>query len=49
MSKVDFGIYADDNTPFVIGNGVKEVINSLKEASDEMFLLACRQSNESES
>ena len=37
MSKVDFGIYADDNTPFVTGNGFKEVINSLKEASDEMF------------
>ena len=28
---------ADDNKPYVIGNGVKEVINSLKEASDESF------------
>ena len=37
MNKVDFANYADDNTPYVIGNGVKEVINSLKEASDELF------------
>ena len=26
-----------ENTPYVIGNGVNEVINSLKEASDELF------------
>ena len=37
MNKVDFASYADDNTPYVIGIGVKEVINSLKEASDELF------------
>ena len=37
MNKVDFASYVDDNTPYVIGNGVKEVINSLKEASDELF------------
>ena len=37
MNKVDFASYADDNTPYVIGNGVKEAINSLKEASDELF------------
>ena len=37
VSKVDFASYADDNTPYVIGNGVKEVVNSLKEASDELF------------
>ena len=37
MNKVDFASYADDNTPYVIGNGVKEVINSLKEASDELL------------
>ena len=37
MNKVDFGSYADDNTPYVIGNGAKETINSLKEASDELF------------
>ena len=37
VSKVDFASHADDNTPYVVGNGVKEVINSLKEASDELF------------
>ena len=37
INKVYFASYADDNTPYVIGNGVKEVINSLKEASDELF------------
>ena len=37
MNKVDFASYADDNTPYVMGNSVKEVINSLKEASDELF------------
>ena len=37
MNKVDFASYADDNTPYVIGNGVKEVINSLKEASGKLF------------
>ena len=37
MNKVDFASYADDNTSYVIGNGVKEVINSLKEPSDELF------------
>ena len=35
---VDFASYAaDDNTPYITGNGVKEVINSLKEASVELF------------
>ena len=37
MNKVDFASYADDNTPYVLGNGVKEAINSLKEASDKLF------------
>ena len=37
MNKVNFTTYADDNTSYVIGNGVKEVINSLKEAPDELF------------
>ena len=37
MNKVDFASYADDNTPYVIGNGVKEAINSLKEPSGELF------------
>ena len=34
---VDFASYAGDNTPYVIGNGVKKVINSLKEAPGELF------------
>ena len=37
MNKVDFASHADGNTPYVIGNGVKEAINSLKEASVELF------------
>ena len=37
MNKVDFASYADDNTPYVIGNGVKEAINSLEETSYELF------------
>ena len=37
MKKVDFAIYADDNTSYVTGNGVKEAIKSLKKASDELF------------
>ena len=37
MNKVDFASYTDDNTPCVIRSGVKKVINSLKEASDELF------------
>ena len=37
MNKLDFISYADDNTPYVIGYGVKEVINSLKEASGNSF------------
>ena len=37
MNKVDFSSYADDITSYVIGNGIKDAINSLKEASDELF------------
>ena len=37
MNKVDFASYADDNISYVIGNGAKEAINYLKEASDELF------------
>ena len=37
MNKVDFARYDDNNTPYVMGNGIKEVINYLKEASDELF------------
>ena len=37
MNKVDFASYADDNTLYVIGNSVKEAINSFKEAPDKLF------------
>ena len=37
MNKVDFASHADGNALYVIGNGVKEIINSLKEASDKIF------------
>ena len=36
MNKVDFSSYADDNTSYVIVNGIKKAINSLKEASDKL-------------
>ena len=37
MHIVDFGNYADDDAPYVIKNGVKEVITSLKAVSGEIF------------
>ena len=45
MNKVDFASYADDKSYA----GIKEVINSLKEASRRIILRLCRQSNESKS
>ena len=37
MNNVTFTSYADDNTPYVVRDGVIQVIESLKEASDELF------------
>ena len=37
MNNVHFTSYTDDNTPYVIGDGVIQVIKSLNEASDELF------------
>ena len=37
MNNVHFASYTDDNTPYVIGDGVIQVIKSLNEASDELF------------
>ena len=37
MNKLDIASYADDSTPYVLGNGVIEVINSLKEEPDGLF------------
>ena len=34
MNTVDFASYTDHNTPYVIENGAKEIIDSL---SDELF------------
>ena len=33
MNDVDFAIYADDNTPFFVGNDLDEVIFKLQSAS----------------
>ena len=37
MNKLDIASYADDSTPYVLGNGEIEVINSLKEEPDELL------------
>ena len=37
LNNVNFASHADDNTPHVIGDGLMQVIESLKEASDELF------------
>ena len=37
LSNIDFTNYSDDTTPYVIGNGSKEIINSLKNALDDLF------------
>ena len=37
MNNVNFPSYVDDNAPSVIGDGVIEVIATLKEASDKLF------------
>ena len=37
MNDVDFAIYADDNTPFFVGNDLDEVIFKLQSASKTLF------------
>ena len=37
LNNVNFAYFADNNIPYVIGDGVMQVIESLKEASDELF------------
>ena len=37
MNNVNFASYADDNTLYVMGDGVIQVIKTLKEASNELF------------
>ena len=37
MNDVDFASYADDNTPFFVGNDLDEVISNLQSASKTLF------------
>ena len=37
MNNVNFATYVDGNTPYVIGDGIIQVTESLKNASDELF------------
>ena len=37
MNEVDFASYADDNTPFFVGNDLDEVIFKLQSASNTFF------------
>ena len=37
MNNVNFASFADDDTPYVIRDGVIQVIESLTEASGELF------------
>ena len=37
MNDVDFAIYADNNTPFFVGNDLDEVIFKLQSASKTLF------------
>ena len=37
MNEVDFASYADDNTPFFVGNDLDEVIFKLQSASKTLF------------
>ena len=37
LNNVTFTSYADDNTPYVVRDGVIQVIESLKETSNELF------------
>ena len=37
MSQYDIANYADDNTPYVSGRNIKEVVASLEEVSEVIF------------
>ena len=39
MKNLIFASYTDDNTPYVIGDGVIQVSQSLQEASDKLLKL----------
>ena len=38
MNDVDFASYADDNTPFFVGNDIDEVILKMQNASETLFM-----------
>ena len=38
MNDVDFASYADDNTPFFVGNDIDEVILKMQNASETLFV-----------
>ena len=37
VNEIDFASYADDNTPFVSGDRLKDVLDSLENASLKLF------------
>ena len=37
MNENDFASYADDNTPYFVGNNIEDVITKLKNASLTLF------------
>ena len=37
MNETDFTSYADDNTPYVTGDSIEDVINSLENVSVTLF------------
>ena len=37
MNEIDFASYADNNTPYVVGNNIKDVIINLKNPSLTLF------------
>ena len=37
LSNIDFASYADDNTPYIIKDDIKEAIESLEHATVEFF------------
>ena len=37
LDSIDFGSYADDNTPYVTGESIKQVISSLEKSTTELF------------
>ena len=33
MKGIDFADYADDNTPYIIGDGINQVVSTLEDAA----------------